>query len=729
MKLPTCSLPQLVVLSLVQAAQPERELASNVLPELYPIRPAAGRDFFVELKAQADNSFLLSYQDRVRVVNAGVKCGESAGSGLYKLHASENARSLVGPLAADPFAVGQAGHTGDFQTSLRWGDYRNGMLKMMHSGDYRVCLCAGVGAACNNDAAFPLTMGTFTVTGPSDLRDGTSNTLLPVAGQMFNLQVMGNGMTTNDRIRLVSAGVPCGSSVSGMNTDMLISGRLMDISESGPVGIAGLTGDTASSQMWMSLMLSAAGEYNVCWCSGFLRPSGFCKEAHDFAVMAGKFTAVGAKPAGIAITAAGFKVPSGRLPDNMTTGEQEVNVGSPFDLYIAGKTGLSVDDRIRLVDSKVGCGKAGASRNSLKLQGDDLSGPGEYMSHIDPEDMEYMMTSLHWKGLTLSEVGSYRVCWCPALAENCDANSEFMVDTGIFEVIDTSASGAWMLARDDQCEDDSSWKSLYGEDCIWHLKNDPGCRKFQDLGQLKNCPSACHNCDSLRPLPDERKTSCTMTQLCECYSSCDPPTPCPVGEASHACSPEVVPASSAEKHTDWMEVEVAKHEDQWEDILGVQIMGDPKSQHHVTEFKVQISYWFKPDEFEDVDGGRVYAANWDGRSPVRVLFSQGATPARRVRILPIGFAGSPALSVKLVHKRCKTEPPPEEARTNECLSLMCKAYCHKRLNCQGEFVEYCKMRKAIEVVGSKACEVDCSGASTQAVYLGLLAALSLLLFM
>jgi hypothetical protein len=678
----------------------------------------------VELKASPSASFLLSYQDRIRVVNAAVNCGESVGTGLTKIHSSENAESLTGPLAADPFVVGEAGQTGDFQTSLRWGNPKEGMLKMMNSGDYRVCLCAGVGVGCNSDTMFPLTVGTFTVTGPSKLLDGTSNTLLPVAGQMFNLQVMGHGMTTNDRIRLVAGDIPCGSAESGMNTPMLVSGRQMDI------GYAGVTGDTASSQMWMSLILSGAGVYNVCWCSGFLRPSGFCKEPEDFEVTAGTFTTVGAIPHGIAIAPAGTPVPSGKIPENITGSGQEVNVGSGFDLYITGLNGLSENDRIRLVDSHVTCGKAGSSRNSLNLAGSDLTMAGDLNFHMDAEDAEDMMVSLHWKGLSLSAVGAYRVCWCPALAANCDANSEFMVDTGTFEVIDTSASGAWMLARDDQCDDDSSWKSPYGEDCIWHLKNDPGCKKFRDMGQLKNCPSACHNCDGARPLPSERKTTCTMTQLCECYSNCDPPAPCPVGDEAHACKSEIVDGLTAYRHSDFLELEVAEREGGLlEPILGVQVQGDPNSQHHVTEFKIQISTVEKPEEFIDVDEGKSYAANWDGRSPVRVLFTQGATSARRVRILPTGWAGSAAISGKLVHKRCKVELPPEEARTDECLALMCKSYCHKRLGCQGEYVQYCEMRKNIEVVGSKACEVDCSSASTNTVYLGLLAVPSLLLFM
>lgn len=285
-----------------------------------------------------------------------------------------------------------------------------------------------------------------------------------------------------------------------------------------------------------------------------------------------------------------------------------------------------------------------------------------------------------------------------------------------------------MLARDDACDDDSSWKSLYGEDCIWHLKNDPGCVKFRDMGQLKNCPSACHNCDLARPLPSERKSTCTMTQLCECYSNCDPAAPCPVGDDSQTCKAEVMGAFASDRHTDWLELETAEHEGALEPILGVVVTGDPNNQHHVTSFKIQISSVEKPEEFEDVDGGKTYAANWDGRSPVRVLFTQGATPARRVRIIPVEWAGSAQIHSQLVHERCAVEPPPEEARTNECLALMCKAYCHKRLDCKGEFVQYCEMRKRIEVVGSKACEVDCSGASTQAVYLALLVAPLLVLF-
>lgn len=716
----SCALPRLLLLGLVR-------VESQDTPELYPIAPAAGLPFFVELKASF--SILLSYQDRVRVVDAAVNCGQSTGNGTFALHASENTKSLRGPLAEDAFGVGEAGQTGNFQTSLRWGTERDGMLKIMNSGNYRVCLCAGVGAACKKDGMFGVTVGTFTVAGPSRLLDGTSNTLSPVAGQKFNLQVMGHGMTTNDRIRLVDSDIPCGSPESALNTKMLGSGRLTDVSESGPVGIAGLTGDTASSQMWMSLMISAAGEYNVCWCSGFLRPSGFCRSAKDFEVYVGAFNTVGALPNGIAIMSTGSPVPSGKILENITGLGQTANIGDGFDLYITGYAGLSTDDRIRLVDSDVKCGEAGSSRNTVKLAGSSLAMSGEIAIHSDINNTEDMMTSLRWKGLSLSAVGSYRVCLCPALGGNCDANTEFMVDTGSFDIVDTSASGAWMLARDDQCQDDSAWKSPYGEDCSWHLRNDPGCRKFRDMGQLKNCPSACHNCDGAKPLPSELKTTCTMTSLCECYSTCDPPAPCPVGDESHNCVPVVV-EGSAVRRADWLDVEVAELEGgNLEPILGVQVMGDANSQHHVTTFKVQISTIAKPDEFEYVDEGRIIAANWEGRSALRIYFAQGATPAKKVRIIPVDWAGSPAISAKLVHKRCKQAPLPEDARTSECQALMCKAYCHKRLGCEGEFVDYCEMRKKVEVVGAKACEVDCNGAPTQAVYLGLVAAPLLLAFM
>jgi len=452
----------------------------------------------------------------------------------------------------------------------------------------------------------------------------------------------------------------------------------------------------------------------------------------DFEVKAGSFTSVGTIPHGIAITAAGVPVPTGKLPDNITGSGMKVNIGDAFNLYVTGFNGLTEQDRIRLVKSDVACGDAGASRNTLNLLGSDLSMGGDLSVHSEDVGSDDRMLALHWKGLSLSAVGAYRVCWCPALEHNCDANSEFMVDTGTFEVIDTSASGAWMLARDDQCDDNSDWQSPYGEDCIWHLKNDPGCKKFRDMGQLKNCPSSCHNCEGLKPFPSEVKTTCTMTSLCQCYSSCDPPAPCPVGDDSHDCMPAIVDGltSQMSEVNGWLEIEVAEVQGGFlEPILGVQVQGDSGSQHHVTEFKVQISTVENPDEYQDIDGGRVYAGNWDGRSPVVVYFTQGATPARRLRILPVDWAGSPAISAKLVHKRCKVEPPLEEARTSECLALMCKSYCHKRLGCQGEYVDYCEMRKKIEVVGSKACDVDCSGASTHAAYLSFLASSILLLLM
>lgn len=44
------------------------------------------------------------------------------------------------------------------------------------------------------------------------------------------------------------------------------------------------------------------------------------------------------------------------------------------------------------------------------------------------------------------------------------------------------------------CGDDPSWRDYLNKDCYWYRVNDPGCMKFQDVGQRAFCRQTCVTC-------------------------------------------------------------------------------------------------------------------------------------------------------------------------------------------------------------------------------------------
>lgn len=320
-------------------------------------------------------------------------------------------------------------------------------------------------------------------------------------------------------------------------------------------------------------------------------------------------------------------------------------------------------------------------------------------------------------------VAEYRVCWCAQVAAQCSGDYAFAVDAGKFTVV-TQPSGGNVNTS---CVDNVAWRSKYGENCTWYSENDPGCTKFVDLGQLSNCKSTCQNCNGLKPEPDPLKTSCSMATLCECYQGCEPKVPCPVGESVDQCKMEVVSAgagtpSPADSNRRWVEWKLESERV----VLGVELQGDPGTHNHTTTFTASFSQ--DGVDFNDIDGGRQLAGNWEGRHTVRAYFSNGPVTASRLRLYPDMFAGMPIMNTRLVVQSCVVplEISPAAAYEKICQNLRCMAFCHDHHWCSGEFEAYCERQKKTPPAGMYPCDVDCGSAERRGLIGAILSLLSVL---
>ena len=69
-------------------------------------------------------------------------------------------------------------------------------------------------------------------------------------------------MTTDDRIRVVSAGVDCQSEAAAQNSAMLSAASRTRLASGGQGPVP------ADAQTWAGLTLSAGGAFRICWCAG-----------------------------------------------------------------------------------------------------------------------------------------------------------------------------------------------------------------------------------------------------------------------------------------------------------------------------------------------------------------------------------------------------------------------------------------------------------------------------
>lgn len=259
------------------------------------------------------------------------------------------------------------------------------------------------------------------------------------------------------------------------------------------------------------------------------------------------------------------------------------------------------------------------------------------------------------------------------------------------------------------CADEELWTDpTYGQGCNFYAQHDPGCKKFVDLGQIANCNATCGNCDGSRTQEaDPLDTTCSMEDLCACFEGCSPASICPASDAAQACRTEVAVAEAAVPPSagkPWLELRLAAAEH----VLGVEVRGGASS-YAKTMTAMFAAGSGSSASFAPVDGGQLLPANWEGGDTVRVLFGQGPIEARSLRLYPNHTAGGasapPELAAEVVVKRCggPAGPMTPEGRCND---LKCRAYCYRKLSCEGEWETYCGQRKAQE----ESCDVDCSSA-------------------
>jgi sugar lactone lactonase YvrE len=168
-------------------------------------------------------------------------------------------------------------------------NYKFGVLSNTAPGSYTMCWASlgrsryiGEGTKISDCLEYYFAVGTITLAGPSSITAWDPTSGLPVAGRGFVLTVLGTGLASTNRVRIVDYNVQCGLAASSVSTNVLVAGS---------TAAAGtLSGST--SMAWTGLQLSLAGNYRVCWCSGFIM-SSLCNTDAEFNVDASTFTIAG----------------------------------------------------------------------------------------------------------------------------------------------------------------------------------------------------------------------------------------------------------------------------------------------------------------------------------------------------------------------------------------------------------------------------------------------------
>jgi len=239
------------------------------------------------------------------------------------------------------------------------------------------------------------------------------------------------------------------------------------LSSSAILGVEGSTGDNQTSVRWHGLIVHTPGVYQVCWCGN--ASLGACEEDLDFG-----------EPAGVIQVRGPFGLPDAYLSPA---------AGEVFVLALRG-LGFAEQDRIRIVESGVACGGIGASASVETLRGppgcaggfsEQASRAGnardrphvgtpcaapcvqergrwghswcwtepegtsdrqwgapcvDCMNAADALDVRGIGSQSFWRwvGLSIVEVGSYRVCWCAGGPQSCLLDDMFDIEVAMLDV-------------------------------------------------------------------------------------------------------------------------------------------------------------------------------------------------------------------------------------------------------------------------------------------------------
>eukprot|EP00439_Symbiodinium_sp_Y106_P071415 s3228_g12.t2 len=358
----------------------------------------------------------LSSRDRVRITDGSTDCFDLAAS-----------KPMHPAVATDFPYTDPSGQR--FSGSASQEIWEN--IGVTVPGTYQVCWCSAGGTvsnSCSDDQEFTTNVATLEVGGPTA---GVIQSFACITGVACTLAMTGSGLNNNDRIIIIADHLECGFAPQ---SSAVVSG-----------------GDFASPRTSGSDMLSRFGgiimgrhgDFKVCWCGSYdeIRCPTCCTQMDQYTVYAGNVSSGGPNQGQI-----------DRPP-----------IGVPFAYTITG-WGMSSNDRIRIVDQTVRCGRAGAETHSLGIEASTVpNGPPTYTEGSDPANR----TSASWTDIVAREMRSYRVCWCAHFFMGCTDGAHFALDIGIinprgasnstyinaipgrpFSLTVTAATGSYLTADD-----------------------------------------------------------------------------------------------------------------------------------------------------------------------------------------------------------------------------------------------------------------------------------------
>ncbi|CAE7880933.1 unnamed protein product, partial [Symbiodinium microadriaticum] len=245
------------------------------------------------------------------------------------------------------------------------------------------------------------------------------------------LEMTGSGLNNNDRIIIIADHLECG--FAPQSSAVVSGGDFASPRTSGS--------DTLSR--FGGIIMGRHGDFKACWCGSYdeIQCPTCCTQMEEYTVYAGNVTSGGPNQGQI-----------DRPP-----------IGVPFAYTITG-WGMSSNDRIRIVDQSVRCGRAGAETHSLGIEASTVpNGPPTYTEGSDPANR----TSASWTDIVAREMRSYRVCWCAHFFMGCIDGAHFALDIGIinprgasnstyinaipgrpFSLTVTAATGSYLTADD-----------------------------------------------------------------------------------------------------------------------------------------------------------------------------------------------------------------------------------------------------------------------------------------
>eukprot|EP00398_MALV-I-01_sp_L67-1_P000442 gene442-894_t len=153
-------------------------------------------------------------------------------------------------------------------------------ITLLTNANYTICMCPSSTYTCTVFQHFVARAASIVSIGP----DVGQLDMDVIAGRHFDLALTGNGLSTKDRIRIVSEDVECGSDESAYHT-IALSKFLCD--ESGECDDLDLTVQASSvsllssEETWHNVALQSTGRFRVCWCHNY------CQYGEDFGIDVG----------------------------------------------------------------------------------------------------------------------------------------------------------------------------------------------------------------------------------------------------------------------------------------------------------------------------------------------------------------------------------------------------------------------------------------------------------